>query len=90
MTDKAFSTTNELNSTNVSECEVWCDYIYLDTDENGTVDRVDVTYSEDISASSTYDAGDWSFSAVVTESTGAISGLMFRLMSLELPLILLL
>ena len=49
---------------------------YKDTDSDGTVDRIDVTYDESISTS-TFESGDWSFPTnphSLTVSSGSISG----------------
>ncbi|MDB9939514.1 hypothetical protein OAD20_02415, partial [Cyclobacteriaceae bacterium] len=47
---------------------------YKDTDGDGTVDRIDVVYSADISGS-TFEAGDWSLApAGLTVASGSVSG----------------
>ncbi|PIB35816.1 hypothetical protein BFP72_10645 [Reichenbachiella sp. 5M10] len=54
---------------------------YLDTDDDALIDRIDVTFSEDIS-SSTYDAGDWSLptnNSSLTIASGAVSGSVVQL-----------
>ncbi len=54
---------------------------YLDTDADGTVDRIDATFSEDITGSA-YEAGDWTLPAnpeTLSISGGVVSGTDMRL-----------
>jgi len=53
-TDSSIGFSLDLTAPSVSSAS------YLDTDGDGTVDRVDVVFDEDVSVS--YDASDWSFS----------------------------